>query len=66
MEAKNREKGFLSRLFTSDPKAKPEQYRVQVKQSGEASEVNVLSKDGATDSSSTARRILSLLLEQLK
>jgi outer membrane protein assembly factor BamC len=66
MEAKNREKGFLSRLFTSDPKAKPEQYRVQVKQSGEASEVNVLSKDGTSDSSSTARRILSLLLEQLK
>ena len=66
MEAKNREKGFLSRLFSSDPKAKPEQYRVQVKQSGEASEVNVLNKDGAADGSSTARRILSLLLEQLK
>ncbi len=67
MEAKNREKGYLSRLFSSDPKAKPEQYRVQVKQGGdEASEVNVLNKDGATDSSSTARRILALLLEQLK
>ncbi len=67
MEAKNREKGYLSRLFSSDPKAKPEQYRVQVKQGGsEASEVNVLNKDGAMDSSSTARRILALLLEQLK
>ena len=67
MQAKERERGFLSRLLPgSDPKAKPEQYRVQVRQSGEASEVNVLNKDGATDSSSTARRILSLLLEQLK
>ena len=66
MEARNREKGYLSRLFSSDPKAKPERYRVQVRQSGEASEVNVLDKDGAADSSSTARRILALLLEQLK
>ena len=66
MEAKSKEKGFLSGLFSSDSKAKPEQYRVQVKPSGEASEVNVLNKDGASDSSSTARRILALLLEQLK
>jgi outer membrane protein assembly factor BamC len=67
MQKKDAERGFLSRLFgSSDPKVKAEQYRVQVRQEKEASMVHVLNKDGGTESSSTAQRILALLHEQLK
>ena len=76
MQAASKDKGFLSRLFnfgSSDPKVKAEQYRVQVRSTGdkdsqrqEVSQVNVLNKDGGADSSRTAQRILSLLHEQLK
>jgi len=59
-------RGFLTRLFTNDSKVKAEQYRVQVTQSGTASQVNVLNKDGGADNSRTAQRILALLQEQLK
>jgi outer membrane protein assembly factor BamC len=45
---------------------KAEQYRVQITQAGSASQVNVLNKDGASDNSRTAQRILALLHEQLK
>jgi len=61
-----KDRGFIDRLFGTTSKAKPEQYRVQVLSVGQGTEINVLNKDGATDRSSTARRILSLLLEQLK
>jgi outer membrane protein assembly factor BamC len=61
--------GFLSKLAfwrsTSEP-AKAEQYRVLVQQGGEASRVQVLSKDGTPDSGGTSKRILSLLYDQLK
>jgi outer membrane protein assembly factor BamC len=43
-----------------------EQYRVLMSQSGSNTEVQVLDKAGAADKSSTARRILTLLHEQLK
>jgi outer membrane protein assembly factor BamC len=67
MQKKDAERGLLSRLFgSSDPKVKPEQYRVQVTQEKEASRVHVLNKDGGAESSSTAQRILALLHEQLK
>jgi len=59
-------RGILARWFSSDPKVKPEQYRVQITQGGTTSQVNVLNKDGARDSSRTAQRILALLHEQLK
>ena len=58
--------GFLSRLFSSSDKVKAEQYRVQVTQAGANSQVNVLDRNGAADSSKTAQRILALLHEQLK
>jgi len=45
---------------------KAEQYRVQVKSASDNSEVVVLNKEGNTDQSATARRILTLLHEQLK
>jgi outer membrane protein assembly factor BamC len=59
-------RGILTRWFSSDSKVKAQQYRVQITQAGTASQVNVLNKDGATDSSRTAQRILALLHEQLK
>jgi outer membrane protein assembly factor BamC len=67
MQKKDGERGLLSRLFgSSDPKVKPEQYRVRVKSEKEASLVHVLNKDGGAESSRTAQRILALLHEQLK
>jgi len=61
--------GLLSKLafWKSDTsKVTAEQYRVIVSQGGEQSQVQVLGKDGGADRSPTARRILSLLHEQLK
>jgi outer membrane protein assembly factor BamC len=67
MQRKDAERGLLARLFgSSDPKVKPEQYRVQVRQEKDASMVHILNKDGGAESSSTAQRILALLHEQLK
>jgi len=68
MDQKNNEQSLLGKLFdfSKDSKVKPEQYRVQVKQDQDASQVNVLNKDGAAESSKTALRILTLLHEQLK
>jgi outer membrane protein assembly factor BamC len=58
--------GFFGRMFGSGSKVKAEQFRVQITQAGTASEVNVLNKVGAADTSRTAQRILALLHEQLK
>ena len=67
MDKKDRERGFFSRLFSSgDSKTKAEHFRVEVKQDPEGSLVNVLNKDGGTQGSRTAQRILTLLHEQLK
>jgi len=69
-EMKEKDKGFLGRLFGSSASVKAEQYRVQVTpESGAAaagSQVHVLNKDGAAEKSKTAQRILTLLHEQLK
>jgi outer membrane protein assembly factor BamC len=70
LERRRAEKpGLLSRLAiwrSSDPKVKAEQFRVQVKEASNASEVQVLNKEGAAESTQTSRRILTLLHEQLK
>jgi outer membrane protein assembly factor BamC len=69
-EMKEKDSGFLGRLFGGSSSVKPEQYRVQVTQeSGGAaagSQVHVLNKEGAAEKSKTAQRILTLLHEQLK
>jgi len=69
-EMKEKDKGFLGRLFGGSSSVKAEQYRVQVTQeSGGAaggSQVHVLNKEGAAEKSKTAQRILTLLHEQLK
>jgi len=67
MDAKDRDRSFLSKLFgSSRDKVKPEQYRVLVKQAQDQSQVSVLNKDGTAENSATAQRILALLHEQLK
>ena len=69
MKVKDSQRGFLAKLLSfgsKDSKVKAEQYRVHVSQAGTASQVNVLNKDGAADSSGTAKRILTLLHDQLK
>ena len=66
MEQKTGEGGVLSRLFSKESKVKAEQYRVRLKGEQEATQVQVLNKDGGTESSKTAQRILALLHEQLK
>jgi outer membrane protein assembly factor BamC len=64
----NKEQGFLSRLIFGKNKSigSAEQYRVLVRDQKEISEVQVLNKDGAADPSDAARKILSLLHDQLK
>ena len=65
MTAKDR--GFFGKLFGGDSKLKAEQYRVQVQQApDDNSQVLVLNKDGATESSKTTQRIITLLHAQLK
>jgi len=68
-EAKSgQEKGFLDKMAfwrKDDPAAKP-QYRVYVAETAGISEVVVQTADGKVDNSATAKRILGLLLEQLR
>jgi outer membrane protein assembly factor BamC len=62
--------GFFSRLFSSsdaklDPSA-PVRYRVAVKGEGEASTVSVLNAQGGPENGDAGRRIVALLVEDLK
>lgn len=70
IDGKKTEKGFLSKLafWSSDDskKMRQEQYRVLVKESGAACQVEVQDKDGKGAPSETADKILKLLHEQLK
>jgi len=59
--------GFFSRLFSSSDKAKDaKKYSISVKSTGNESIVRVLNADGLADSSMNAKKIVDLLLEQLK
>jgi outer membrane protein assembly factor BamC len=66
-ELEAQKEGFFSRLafWRSAPDPKAEQYRVFVKGRNESSEIQVLNKEGGPDPSDTARKILSLLQQQL-
>src|SRR5262249_15569563 len=60
---------FLAKLmfWRDPPDPKTGQYRVFVKdRNNDASEVQVLNKDGGPDTSDTAKKILALLQQQLK
>ncbi|HET8876623.1 MAG TPA: outer membrane protein assembly factor BamC [Casimicrobiaceae bacterium] len=70
MARKDREKGFLSKLFTfwkkDDDKEKPEQYRIKVAEASPQSTVVVEDTTGKPDRSPASDRILALLRDQLK
>ena len=67
---KTENKGWLSKLaFWKSGKSDPNQnaqYRIYIQGKGDASSVKVLSREGGTDTSDTSKKILSLLLDQLK
>lgn len=72
-EVDNRSKkddGLLSKLAFWKSSEKPvnadAQYRIFVSDAGEQSTVKVLSNEGGTDKSETAKKILGLLLQQLQ
>ena len=64
--------GWLSKLnvanlFKGKPEVDPKaQYRIHVMGEGADSTVRILTREGGVDNSETARKILSLLFEQLK
>ena len=67
-KASGGQKGFFDKLAfwrKDDPASKP-QYRIFVAEAAGISDVIVQGADGQPDNSSTSKRILSLLLEQLK
>ena len=69
-DTKKTDTGWLSKLNfwkSSDPAVDTKvQYRIHVSESGANSRVQVLSSEGGTDKSETAKRILSLLYQQLQ
>ncbi len=71
-EIDNRKKddGILSKLAfwksSAPPASSKVQYRIHVSESGANSRVQVLSSEGGTDKSETARKILGLLYQQLQ
>lgn len=67
-DSKSSDKGFLDKLAfwrKDDPASKP-QYRIYVAEASGATNVEVQTGEGKPDNSATAKRILALLLEQLK
>jgi outer membrane protein assembly factor BamC len=70
MARKDRDKGFLSKLFTfwkkDDDKEKPEQCRIKVAEVSPQSTVVVEDTTGKPDRSPASDRILALLRDQLK
>ena len=70
MARKDQEKpGLLGRLAfwrSNEAKLKTEQYRVHIRQFAGNSVVQILTKDGAPETTQTTHRIISLLHEQLK
>jgi len=69
VQSKQEKGGWLSKFkfWGGTEKPKTAQYRILIRNADpEGSQVNVLDKDGAQEKSETARRILSLLYEQLK
>lgn len=71
-EADNKKKdaGWMAKLTfwksSELPTSSKVQYRIHVSDSGPQSVVQVLSSEGGTDKSETAKKILSLLLQQLQ
>ena len=66
-QAKQREsRGFLSRIFDSDPKVEAQQFRVALLTEGDRTSVHVQDKDGHPEAGSAGDRILKQLDEQMR
>lgn len=66
---KKSDKGMVDKLKfweSSKEEAAAQQYRIKLERGGEGTNVTVVDKDGKPDRSSTARRILNMLFDQLK
>lgn len=67
---KDEGKGFMSKLMfwkgSDGEKPSQAQYRIHLKPAGEATTVQVLTREGGVDKSETSKRILGLLYDQLK
>jgi outer membrane protein assembly factor BamC len=67
---KDEGKGFMSKLMfwkgSDGEKPNQAQYRIHLKTAGEATTVQVLTREGGIDKSDTSKRILGLLYDQLK
>jgi outer membrane protein assembly factor BamC len=59
-------RGFLSRIFESDPKVEPQQFRVALLTEGDRTSVRVQDKDGHPEAGSAGDRILKQLDEQMR
>ena len=67
--AEVKEEGWLSKLAfwnKDDPGAKAASYRIAVKEAQATTQVTVQSGDGKPENSEVAKRILTVLLEDLK
>ena len=66
-QAAKEEPGFFSRMFGGGKTAQsPTRYRIAVKASGDRTTVSVLDAQGAPESSEVGKRIVALLVEDLK
>lgn len=61
-----KEKGWFRSLFSGKEKAPTNEFQIVLKGSGAETQVDVLTKAGAPESSKTSERILTLLHNQLK
>ncbi|MDP3440837.1 MAG: outer membrane protein assembly factor BamC, partial [Azonexus sp.] len=70
LDNRKKDSGWVSKLAfwnsSEAPASSKVQYRIYVSDAGAQSRVQVLSSEGGADKSDTAKRILSLLLEQLQ
>ena len=67
-DAMNKDPGLLSKLVFWKPSAPDPQtkYRVYVKEDGAQTSVQVLTAEGGVDKTDTGKKIMGLLLDQLK
>jgi outer membrane protein assembly factor BamC len=59
-------RGFFSRVFESDPKVEPQQFRVALLTEGDRTSVRVQDKDGHPEAGTAGDRILKQLDEQMR
>jgi len=65
-DSDNSSKGFFAKLFSSEKKREGGEYRLRVEGQGGQSIITVLTAEGGVDQSPTARKILTLLQQELR